>query len=54
MSAGLLDKFEKMAIAMTPLQRIGGDEDLKGVVGLVGFPKPRATSQDSISPSTEA
>jgi len=32
MSAGLLDKFEKMAIAMTPLQRIGGDEDLKGVV----------------------
>jgi NAD(P)-dependent dehydrogenase (short-subunit alcohol dehydrogenase family) len=32
MSAGLLDRFEKMAIAMTPLQRIGGDEDLKGVV----------------------
>ncbi len=32
MSAGLLDKFEKMAIAMTPLQRIGGDDDLKGVV----------------------
>jgi len=32
MSAGLLDKFEKMAIAMTPLQRIGGDEDLKGAV----------------------
>ena len=32
MSAGLLDKFEKMAVAMTPLQRIGGDEDLKGVV----------------------
>jgi gluconate 5-dehydrogenase len=32
MSAGLLEKFEKMAIAMTPLQRIGGDDDLKGVV----------------------
>jgi NAD(P)-dependent dehydrogenase (short-subunit alcohol dehydrogenase family) len=31
MSAGLLASFEKMAIAMTPLQRIGGDEDLKGV-----------------------
>jgi NAD(P)-dependent dehydrogenase (short-subunit alcohol dehydrogenase family) len=32
MSAGLLANFEKMAIAMTPLQRIGGEEDLKGVV----------------------
>jgi NAD(P)-dependent dehydrogenase (short-subunit alcohol dehydrogenase family) len=32
MSAGLLEKYEKMMIAMTPLQRIGGEEDLKGVV----------------------
>ena len=30
MSAGLLAKLEKQVIAMTPLQRIGGDEDLKG------------------------
>ena len=32
MSAGLLGKMEQMVIAMTPLQRIGGDEDLMGVV----------------------
>jgi gluconate 5-dehydrogenase len=32
MSAGLLGQIEKMVIAMTPLQRIGGDEDLMGVV----------------------
>jgi NAD(P)-dependent dehydrogenase (short-subunit alcohol dehydrogenase family) len=32
MSAGLLDKIEKMVIAMTPLQRIGGDEDLMGTI----------------------
>jgi gluconate 5-dehydrogenase len=30
MSEGLLGKLEKMVIAMTPLQRIGGDEDLMG------------------------
>ena len=30
MSAGLLGQIEKMVIAMTPLQRIGGDEDLMG------------------------
>lgn len=30
MSAGLLAKLEKQVIAMTPLQRIGGDEDLMG------------------------
>jgi NAD(P)-dependent dehydrogenase (short-subunit alcohol dehydrogenase family) len=30
MSAGLLGQMEKMVIAMTPLQRIGGDEDLMG------------------------
>jgi len=32
MSAALLERFQKTAIAMTPLQRIGGDDDLKGVV----------------------
>ena len=32
MSEGLLGKLEKMVIAMTPLQRIGGDEDLMGTV----------------------
>ena len=32
MSAGLLGQIEKMVIAMTPLQRIGGEEDLMGVV----------------------
>jgi gluconate 5-dehydrogenase len=32
MSAGLLDVLGKAAIAMTPLQRIGGDEDLMGAV----------------------
>jgi len=32
MSAGLLGQIEKMVIAMTPLQRIGGDEDLMGTV----------------------
>ena len=30
MSAGLLGSMEKMIISMTPLQRIGGDEDLMG------------------------
>jgi len=32
MSAGLLVRMEKMVLAMTPLQRIGGDEDFMGVV----------------------
>ena len=32
MSAGLLGQIEKMVVAMTPLQRIGGEEDLMGVV----------------------
>lgn len=32
MSNGLLGGMEKMVIAMTPLQRIGGDEDLMGTV----------------------
>lgn len=32
MSAGLLGNIEKMVVAMTPLQRIGGDEDLMGTV----------------------
>ena len=32
MSAGLLDKIGDAVIARTPLQRLGGDEDLKGVV----------------------
>src|SRR5690606_5930474 len=32
MSRGILEKIEKTVIAMTPLQRLGGDEDLKGVV----------------------
>jgi gluconate 5-dehydrogenase len=32
MSAGLLEKMEKIVIAMTPLQRIGGDEDLMGTI----------------------
>ena len=30
MSAGLLEKIEKMVIATTPLHRLGGEEDLKG------------------------
>lgn len=32
MSQGILAKIEKSVIARTPLQRLGGDEDLKGVV----------------------
>ncbi len=32
MSAGLLDKLEGAIVARTPLQRLGGDEDLKGPV----------------------
>jgi NAD(P)-dependent dehydrogenase (short-subunit alcohol dehydrogenase family) len=32
MSQGLLDKLGKAVLAMTPLQRIGGDEDLMGTV----------------------
>ncbi|MEW5890303.1 MAG: SDR family oxidoreductase [Pseudomonadota bacterium] len=32
MSQGLLEKIEAAVIASTPLQRLGGDEDLKGVV----------------------
>ena len=31
MSAGLLATIEKSVVAMTPLHRLGGDEDLKGV-----------------------
>lgn len=31
MSAGLLDSIQEAVIAKTPLKRIGGDEDLKGV-----------------------
>jgi len=32
MSQGLLEKIEKAVIAMTPLHRLGGEEDLKGVI----------------------
>jgi gluconate 5-dehydrogenase len=32
MSAGLLEKIEKMVIAATPLQRLGSDEDLMGTI----------------------
>jgi gluconate 5-dehydrogenase len=32
MSQGILDKIEKAVIAKTPLQRLGGDEDLKGAI----------------------
>ncbi|TRZ68733.1 MAG: SDR family oxidoreductase [Rhodocyclaceae bacterium] len=32
MSQGLLAQIEKSVVAMTPLHRLGGDEDLKGVV----------------------
>lgn len=32
MSQGLLEKIEKMVVATTPLHRLGGEEDLKGVV----------------------
>ena len=32
MSAGVLEKIGKMVVAMTPLQRLGGDEDLKGTI----------------------
>jgi gluconate 5-dehydrogenase len=32
MSAGHLEKIGKMVIAGTPLQRLGGDDDLKGTV----------------------
>jgi len=32
MSAGVLQKIEKMVIAATPLQRLGGDEDLMGAI----------------------
>ena len=32
MSAGLLEKFEQQMIAATPLQRLGGDDDLMGTV----------------------
>jgi gluconate 5-dehydrogenase len=32
MSAGVLQKIEKMVIAATPLQRLGNDEDLMGAI----------------------
>jgi gluconate 5-dehydrogenase len=32
MSRGLLDRIEKDVVRSTPLQRLGGDEDLKGAV----------------------
>jgi gluconate 5-dehydrogenase len=31
MTRGLLEKIEKDVIATTPLQRLGGNEDLKGI-----------------------
>jgi hypothetical protein len=52
MSAGLLGQIEKMVIAMTPLQRIGGDEDL---MGTVVFLAPGLTPRHrAVSPSMEA
>jgi gluconate 5-dehydrogenase len=35
MSQGLLAAIDKQAIAMTPLQRLGGNEDMKGTVVLL-------------------
>ena len=35
MSRGLLQKIEKSVIAATPLGRLGGDEDLKGVIAFL-------------------
>jgi gluconate 5-dehydrogenase len=35
MSQGLLAVIEKQAIAMAPLSRLGGDEDLKGAIVLL-------------------
>jgi gluconate 5-dehydrogenase len=32
MSKGILDKIEKAVVEKTPLRRLGGDEDLKGLV----------------------
>jgi gluconate 5-dehydrogenase len=32
MSQGILEKIEKMVVATTPLHRLGGEEDLKGVI----------------------
>ncbi len=35
MSRGLLEKIEKSVIAATPLGRLGGEEDLKGVIAFL-------------------
>ncbi|MEI2706563.1 MAG: SDR family oxidoreductase [Ilumatobacteraceae bacterium] len=44
MTFGHLEKVGEALIAATPLHRLGGKDDIKGVVAFLWQPKPRATS----------
>ena len=49
MSNGLMEKFSERIIAGTPLGRIGGDEDLKGIVVLLASEAGRHISGQAIA-----
>jgi gluconate 5-dehydrogenase len=49
MSAGLLEKVAKTVIARAPLHRIGGDDDLKGVVVFLASEASRHITGQSIA-----
>jgi gluconate 5-dehydrogenase len=49
MSKGLLDKIEQAVIEGTPLRRLGGDEDLKGLVVFLASEASRHVTGQSIA-----
>ncbi len=49
MSRGLLEKIAPLVIAATPLQRLGGDEDLKGLIVFLASEASRYITGQSIA-----